>query len=355
MRTNTSVCMAVGDNDTEHCGVKDYALRLAEALRQIGLCAEVVAPPDWGVKSFLRFCHELRERRVDIVHLQYPSIGNRHSLGPHLLGLMRVARGVVVTLHEYSALPFMQKYSTHLFRFSSDQLLFTAEAERNRYGYSTVMRRVVHIGSNVPAAVSDGSRTQVVLYFGQIRPNKGLEEFLHLARHSMARGKPYRFQVVGSVPQRRADYFQAIRPTADPRVEWFIDLPAERIGQLMAHALAAYMPFPDGASYRRGSLLAALTNGLPVITRIGQATPHEMAELLLPATEPSAAVDHLDRLCENPDRALSLSLAARKFAERFSWTHIARQHKQIYYETLSGARMSTRDAARPVAYLDPEN
>ena len=38
-----SVCLVVGDNDTEHCGVKDYAIQLGTALRKIGLNAEVLA------------------------------------------------------------------------------------------------------------------------------------------------------------------------------------------------------------------------------------------------------------------------------------------------------------------------
>src|ERR1035438_3695173 len=190
-----SVCLVVGDNDTEHCGVKDYAIQLGTALRKIGLNAEVLAPSDWGVKSFFRFCQELRERNFDIVHVQYPSIGNRGSLCPHSLGLMRVAKGVVVTLHEYSALPFTQRLSTHLFRFTSQQLLFTVDTELINYGRSSVKQRVVHIGSNVAAFSQSMPRTLTVLYFGQIRPNKGIEEFLDLVRLSLRRGRNFKFKI----------------------------------------------------------------------------------------------------------------------------------------------------------------
>src|ERR1035441_9803138 len=120
---------------------------------------------------------------------------------------MKVATGVVVTLHEFSALPLSQRISTHLFRFTSDQLLFTVDTEAAKYGHSSVTKQVIHIGSNVPVFSTDLQREPIVLYFGQIRPNKGLEEFLELASHSQQLGKPFKYVVIGSVPQRRAAYY----------------------------------------------------------------------------------------------------------------------------------------------------
>ena len=136
----------------------------------------LLAPPDWSVQSFLRFCGELRQRQFDILHLHYPSIGNRHSLCPHLLGVARLANRVVVTLHEHSYMPILQRASTHVFRCTADLLLFTTEAELMSYGRSGIMRRVIHLGSSVPAWSVDLLSNPTVLYFGQIRPKKGLEE-----------------------------------------------------------------------------------------------------------------------------------------------------------------------------------
>lgn len=332
------VCLVVGDTQTEHCGVKDYAVRLGESLADIGLCADVLAPKDWGVSSFLRFCKDLRGRRYDVIHIQYPSIGNRGSLGPHSIGLMKLARGVVVTLHEYSALPRLQRMSTHLFRFTSNQLIFTVTTEMANYGPSSIKQRVVQIGSNVTASLPNKPKDSTVIYFGQIRPNKGIEEFIDLASYSIDQGRPFNFRIMGSVPTRRADYYHSIRDAANPQIEWLIDLPFEEVGQIMANSLAAYLPFPDGATYRRGSLLATLTNGLPTITTVGPATPHDLLDFVLPAADRRQALAHLDRLQAFPDETTALNLAARRFAERFSWTEIAHQHEQIYIDALSHAR-----------------
>lgn len=332
---NPSICLVAGDNHTQYCGVKDVANRLGNALASIGLSVELLAPPDWSAKSFVRFRDKLRQRQFDIVHLHYPSIGHRKSLCPHVLGTMRVAKAAVVTLHEYTFLPVLQRASTHLFRWTADLLLFTTEMESTNYGRSGVRRRVIHIGSNVPAFPSDLPRTPTVLYFGQIRPEKGLEEFLELARRSLQLARPFKYQVIGSIPERRAAYYKAVRASSVPEVEWLIDLSFEQVAQLMASSLGAYLPFPDGASYRRTSLLAALTNGLPVITTVAPATPREMVEVLLPASGPGEALVHLERLYCSPREAVASSAAGKLFAEKFSWTEIAQQHAHVYEEALS--------------------
>jgi glycosyltransferase involved in cell wall biosynthesis len=347
---NPTICLLVGDNHTAHCGVKDYALRLASALGEVGLPTEVMAPPAWNSKEFLPFSRMLQQRKFDVVHLQYPSIGHRASLWPHWMGRMELGTVSVVTLHEFSALPRSQRISTHLFRLTANQLIFTSEREMHCYGRSRVPKRVVHIGSNVPSFPAPSSRNFNVLYFGQIRPDKGLEAFLELARDSELQSLPLNFQILGSVPERRSSYYAALREGASAQIQWTIDPPFEKVGRIMASSLAAYLPFPDGASYRRGSLLAALSNGLPVITRVGPATPYELVPEILPARTAAQALAHLQLLLGSPHEVQQLGSAARVFAERFSWPRIAREHLQIYEDALR----SVRGASKSTIYCVPQ-
>jgi glycosyltransferase involved in cell wall biosynthesis len=331
---NPTVCLLVGDTHTRHCGVKDYAQRLAKALGECDVVAEVMAPPSWNTKDFLAFSKILRQRKFDILHLQYPSIGHRASLWPHLMGRMNLGGKFVATLHEYTALSKWHRTSTKLFPWAADQLLFTTDTEMEHYGRSRVGQQVIFIGSNVPAFPGIRERNVNVLHFGQIRPDKGIEDFLALALRSQECGLPFTFQVIGTVPERRADHYKKLRAETTAEVEWTIDPSFNEVARIMAGSLAAYLPYPDGATYRRGSLQAALTNALPVLTRVGPDTPAELLPVILPTAGVEQALAHLERLRKFPREARDLGLSAKVFAQRFSWTRIAQMHKQIYNDVL---------------------
>ena len=336
------VCLVVGEPRENHCGVRDYTLTLAQALRRIDVHAEVVAPDAWKLSTFGAFRRSLGPGQVDVLHVQYPSIGYRGSLLPHLAGISGIARRTVVTVHEFSALPKQQQLSMHLFRLVADRLVFVSEYEQTRYRTflkgAGPKQQVVPIGSNVPACTSAAERLRTVLYFGQIRPNKGLERFLELASTDQVLGQPVQFVVAGSVPPRHTAYFQQLRGSAPATVEWKLDLPFDEVAELMNRSLASYLPFPDGASLRRGSLLAAFNNGLPVISTIGPATGSLRSQLLV-ADSPTEAVGHLEALIANPELLASISSRLRQWAGRFSWEGIAREHEQLYLDVLqAGAR-----------------
>jgi len=288
-------------------------------------------------------------RSFDVVHVQYPSIGFRWSLAPHILGWMRVGSKTLVTLHEHSLLPTVQRLSTFLFRRTANCVLFTTEFERTAYlrglGNFQGGERVIPIGSNVPVHPAAAVKRGQVVYFGQIKPDKGIEDFLELSRLGIQQNKLYRFVVIGSIPARYTGYYAALRAQSPSSVDWLTDLPFPDTAEQLASSLAAYLPFPDGASYRRGSMLAAFANGLPVIAPRGTATTQELTEVLLCANSPVDALAHLDQLTEAPEKADAISRQIRCFGQRFSWPEIARGHKALYMELLDGESLGTGPVA----------
>jgi glycosyltransferase involved in cell wall biosynthesis len=319
------------ENAALHCGVRDYAVRLAESLRDTGVDARVLAPASWTLRDWVPFVRTLRAEPLDILHLQYPSIGHRASLLPHALGLSSGARRFVATLHEHSALQRPQRIANHLFRATTRRLIFTTDYEARAFGAG---RRVpvIPIGSNVPAHPGSPTRRDIVLYFGQIRPEKGLEDFVELA--ALSAGAPTRFVIFGSAPPRWRDYGDALRSRAGRNVAWIEDASLTAVAEAMATATAAYLPFPDGAGLRRGSLLAALSNGLPVIAPFGPSTTVELRAALLEAESPEAALFCLRLLRSDPARARSIGEAGRPLARRFSWKAIAGAHVAVYQAAL---------------------
>lgn len=102
-----------------------------------------------------------------------------------------------------------------------------------------------------------------------------------------------------------------------------------------AHLLAAdlaALPFADGASFRRGSLLATLAHGVPTITTPGDAALIDHTHVLLtPPGDPDALAEATVRLANDPSLRERLSAGGAALAGRFSWEVIAHQHEELYH------------------------
>jgi glycosyltransferase involved in cell wall biosynthesis len=345
------VALIVGDNRTLFCGVKNYARSLGQALAIRGISTHVLTPKDWSAASVFEFARWLKKESYDVVHLQYPSIGYRGSLFPHFLGLMRVADVSLVTVHEYSALPLAQRMSTQLFQGTADRVIFCSRYEQSLYNRKVLNfgapQVVIPIGSNVPEAAFAGLRDKTIVYFGQIRPRKGIEEYIELARKSLGSKREFSFHILGSAPAAHQKYLADLQQSAPGEIRWSFDLEFDEVAEILARSFAAYLPFPDGASERRGSMLAALTNGLPVVSTIGEATPGEMVPSFLPSTGSQEAISILDGLVHVPEQHARLCAASKAHAARYAWSSIAAQHVLAYQEAL-------RLPGREELYIQPQ-
>jgi glycosyltransferase involved in cell wall biosynthesis len=221
---------------------------------------------------------------------------------------------------------------------STRTIIFTTDEERESFAASTRKGRgslqVVPIASNVPKAPGAHRTTSTVIYFGQIRPNKGLEAFLDVARLSSQTAAGLEFQVIGARLPRHEEYLLQLQSSAPERLEWIVGADLNEVALRMSSALAAYLPFPDGASYRRGSLIAALVNGVPVVSTSSHLTPDPLARVILKAETPQRALAHLRLLHDVPEKRLAASAASRSLGLQFSWSSVAEAHLLLYKDLL---------------------
>jgi glycosyltransferase involved in cell wall biosynthesis len=92
----------------------------------------------------------------------------------------------------------------------------------------------------------------------------------------------------------------------------------------------ALLPYTDGASARRGSLLACAAHGLAIVST--QPAGTEVAAFV-EAAPPSAdaLADAVLRVARAPE---PLQAASRALAETVSWPRIAARHVEIYERLL---------------------
>jgi D-inositol-3-phosphate glycosyltransferase len=123
--------------------------------------------------------------------------------------------------------------------------------------------------------------------------------------------------------------------------------PAE-VALAMAAADVGALPFTDGASLRRSSLLTCLAHGLPVVTTLPAPAPplppaHRVPPFLdeeprlddrvvatVPRGDDAALARELYRLLDDDARRAALGEAGRTFASRLSWDRIAEATLRVY-------------------------
>lgn len=323
------VFMVTGHVPAVRCGVEDYTIRLSRELPE----TDVAALSDWSLAGALSALRAARTARPGLVHIQYPALAYGASLGPHLLALLAAAP-VIVTLHEFTAFRLPKRTSLIVFAVAARHLVFTTAHERNRFlklfPWCRRKSSVVPIGSNIPFLPHDSAPGIRIAFFGQLRPERGLEACIDLARLARERGRSWRFLVIGGLNPEHRNYVAGLREqAAGLDLEWLVDLDPDAVARHLSRASAIYLPYPDGVSERRGTLIAALGNRGAIVTTDGPFRPAGIERVVRLANGPQAAFDAVADIIADPDAA-GLRAAAARFARKYDWAAIGDDHRGLY-------------------------
>lgn len=287
------VVLVSGAYPPDICGVGDYTMNLAQSAPRWW---DLFVERDWSWRAAPGIVRRLLACRPVAVVVQYPTQGYGWSLVPHLLiafGRLTGRYRPILALHEFSSLSHKARLTLGFASFFAGGIIFTTEEERQRArAYRLFSRRVptsvIGILSNIPFVADPPpirDRTVDVAYFGHIRPNKGLEIFLDtmagmdLAEHRL------RVVVAGVVPAGYEQFGQMIADRCRHiGCELMLGLDGDAVAALLGDVRCLYLPFPDGVSARRGSLLAGLGNGAIVATTMGSATPDALRPAIVPCS-----------------------------------------------------------------------
>lgn len=331
------VVLVTGSYPPDICGVSDYTARLRESLLRAGVYVDVLTGRRWGLRNVASIMDELLAIDADVLHMQYPATGYGWKLGPQLMSLLRP---FVMTIHECSRSHFLRKVSLYPFSLRAPKIIFTNEFEQNYACHFAPWIKgrsaIIPIGNNVSLISGDVNHlTNVVTYFGIIRPQKGLDQVVTMARLFKARKSGLSVRIVGTVMPGYENYYRHLRcETQGLPVEWVLDLNGENLSSALAETDVAYLPFPDGASERRGSLIAMMSNGATVLTTRGPHTPSAMERAVVIANSADEAVVLAENLYRKPSQRHVLQKMAVSYARRFSWNEIAAEHLSIYQQVL---------------------
>ena len=383
-----------------------------------GLPATVHRPPSINPRSTLR---ALKATRANIAHIQYQTgaYGMRPTINflPLLLRLLW-PRPTVVTFHDL-LVPYLfpkagpvREWANRLLARTASAAVATNPTDAARLrSWGVRHLELIPIGSNIrndpppdfnrqqwrsQRGISDD--TTLLAYFGFLNSTKGLDSLLRALATLQARAPGrYRLMMVGgglgaSDPTNRATA-QSLDALANDlgiagTLLWTGYLEPRQVSAALLSADMAVLPFADGASFRRGSLLAVLEHALPLITTQGPGirdqgsgirdqgsdgskqyavrsmqyavSSMDQSEirnpgalwateiprlvdgsnaLLVPPADDDALVAAIERL--GADHALRQHLArgASDLARYFSWEYIAEKHRVLYNYLISDRRL----------------
>lgn len=375
-------------------GVGDYTRRLNSALTQQGHEVAVVTGNQgqayrdaariypvrvqkWDGSCITTIRQIIAKLQPDIVHIQYQT--GAYNMNVAINTLPRKLRyerrnglKVVTTAHDLLP-PYLFPKAGILREWYTQRIIRDADAAvmTNAGDYHRVMRDVkgvwnsntvfIPIGANVSPAPPPfyeqslwrerfelPAGGMLLAYFGLLTHSKGIETIIDAMQ---LLPDTTRLVMIGGAGDSAADqtYAQQIRQKIarsglDNRIIITGYTEASDVSAYLMAADAIILPFSDGYSYRRGSLITALAHQVPVITTrapagLSQDPLPELVDgrhaLLIDPQNADQLVAAVERIKHEPELAFMLSRQGRELTDVFSWDQIVQQHEQLYRHLLA--------------------
>ena len=196
-----------------------------------------------------------------------------------------------------------------------------------------------------PPASREADRPFLLCHFGLLNESKGCQDLVEALAILRARGTPRSFalRIVGgtagdsdptNVAFRTRLQAQIAALGLEEAVSWTGFLPPREVSAHLMEGDLCVLPYRDGASFRRGTFIAALVHGLPILTT-EPTTPipqlrHGENVWLVPRRAPEALADAILRLAEDPALRSRLARGAWELGRSFQWGQIARDTQEVY-------------------------
>ncbi len=329
-----------GSTPSKFDAIRDSQDILEARFAEAGLSVHPVDLGDWSLAAVPAILREISRRKPDVILMQYPSRAFGVSLGPVAISAIQRIAPLIVMLHEFIAAHPLRKAAVGALLVRADRIGVTADREGEGLGrwFPWVRKRLrnIPIASNIPGRAWKPSAPPRVVYFGQMRPQKGLEEFFECHGRIVSAMPHVRFGIIGAPVPKFADYGAMIQERA--RACGMSILPSGESGDVadsLSQATLALLPFPDGASFRRGSLFAAAGCGVPLVTTVGDDTPDQLLPFLQPARNVSELTELALRYLSDEGSLSDAHERSVRLSALFGWDRTVDCYMEVFREVFA--------------------
>ena len=263
------------------CGVGDYCQNLLSTPQAKDW--KLYTDDNWNISTLFQKIKEIKKSNSRVINIQYPTVGYGKSILPHILTIYLTKihkKKVVITLHEYSQLGWKGKLAASLFLKFGTHIVFTTEFER-QYAIKKHPRlknnsSIIKIYSNILTKKEQPSfeeRSYDMGYFGYIRPEKGLEDYIETAKNIQKTNPDFKAYIMGQTQDEFCFYHKPLLDSlSDSNITLLLNQSNQEVSDILSQTKIAYLPYPDGLTERRGSFLASLLHHCIIVTTKGNFT-----------------------------------------------------------------------------------
>lgn len=341
MHQNVSQWLMTGyyEETKDHLKGKEYSDRV------------VYVNPEWqcNYKNYSLLKKNLNEKEIDVIHIEYPG-DYRKGLFVNFLPIYIKWRNcfhkkkikVFVRLHEFSKARRIRRIAIiPIFLFSTNiciPALFDYELLKKYFGKKITKGR---IGSNIEITkvkTSVHPEKTNISYFGDIYKNKGIENLLSVFEKikNDEKKEQFNFTIIGSMSTDKdalfCDYHKYILDVIkkkklenDIRITGYL---VEEVERELCNTDIALLLYDDGISLRRGSFLAYLTHGVPIITTAGDKECQQLfgeLEGVYMAKSLEDIIRTIYAWSEDKEKLLDRGKKNLELTKYFTWENIGKQ------------------------------
>jgi glycosyltransferase involved in cell wall biosynthesis len=356
-------------------GIGDYTRILVQKLRERGHDVYIIASGryagndskvikigggKWSLKELLKVFRRVREEEFEVVHIQYTpltyGLGIMFKLLPLLIRLSAHNIHCVITFHTLVIGRWISKLNALLLVMFSHRVISTHEELTQLFNkwFFLFSKKLVQIpiGSNIHPVEVDtdkirseingkygiSNNTTLLINFGFPHPWKGLETLCEALKRLSKEGH-YRLLILGGITDRDMDYRYKLKGLIrklgiEKEVIWIDGLNEGEVSGILQASDMAVLPYVDGISIRRGTLMAAMAHGLPIVSTFPRVECSYFKNgenvILVKPGDKVALAEAIERLSRNRQLRDKLSTNIVALAIGFDWDRITENMIEVY-------------------------
>jgi glycosyltransferase involved in cell wall biosynthesis len=364
------VCLVSGTYPDIVCGVGFHTYSLAENLASKGCQVYVITTRSnliskhllskenpqvnpiikkWNLLSCFYLKLFIENIQPDIIHFQLPvKISRIYTVVSFILFRLMIKKPIILTLHEFSEGSWLSKVRGLLLIISAPYIIFPnpndLKTALDIFPYFKHKFFHIPIGPTLPIYEILKSEKPLrskedIAYLGILHSkNKDIEILFQAIAFIASKLPQLHFHILSNFSDKNPYHLHlkelANRLNITKNIIWYSGIDSYKIAQQLIRCKITCLPYSKGATFRRSTLLEALSAGTAVITTKTDLTPQELIHnenvYLIPPNNPLKLAEAVEHLYCDEELTEYISVNGQKFAQNFTWDKIAFKTVELY-------------------------